>query len=158
MARRKVIVTLKDLDLINIVKSSISKREVEEKLKLKGALYGKDFINGFIDRLKLDISHFSGRWKIPNQDDRYPIEGRLVKGVFRGNSALKKRLIKLKLLEAKCYCCGLKEWMNKPAPLELDHINGDPLDNRLFNLRILCANCHFQTPTSNGKNIKKKVK
>ena len=29
----------------------------------------------------------------------------------------------------------------------LDHINGDNTDNRIENLKILCPNCHSQTPT-----------
>lgn len=156
MPRRKVIRTLSDSQLITIVKQSISKRDVEDKLKAEGALYSKEFINSFIERLNLDISHFSGRWKTPNQDERYPIESRLVKGKFRGNCSLKNRLFKLNILSRNCSCCGLTEWMGQPAPLELDHINGDPYDNRLFNLRILCPNCHAQTPTANGKNIKKR--
>ncbi|MEO5692127.1 MAG: HNH endonuclease signature motif containing protein [Usitatibacter sp.] len=38
--------------------------------------------------------------------------------------------------------------------LELDHIDGDHLNNALCNLRLLCANCHAQTPTYRGRNAK----
>jgi heterodisulfide reductase subunit B len=58
------------------------------------------------------------------------------------------------LKEHKCECCGIIEWNGKPAPIELDHINGNRRDNSLDNLRVLCPNCHAQTDTYRGKNKK----
>ena len=51
-----------------------------------------------------------------------------------------------------CSCCGIKsnDWQGKPIVIELDHINGVTNDSRLDNLRMLCPNCHSQTP--NYKN------
>ena len=56
--------------------------------------------------------------------------------------------------------CELTEWREQLITLELDHINGDNKDNSLDNLRLLCPNCHSQTPTYRGRNKntgKKKV-
>jgi len=51
-----------------------------------------------------------------------------------------------------CEECGRHTWQKQDIPLDLDHINGDPFDNRLQNLRLLCLNCHGLTPTFKGKN------
>lgn len=68
---------------------------------------------------------------------------------------LRIKLLRYELRTAACEICGLTEWMGKSgdeAPLQVDHINGINDDNRLENLRILCANCHAQTDTFCGKN------
>lgn len=59
---------------------------------------------------------------------------------------LKLRLIKEGLKEAKCEICGHSE------SIELHHINGNPTDNRLENLQILCPNCHAKTDNYRVKN------
>ena len=43
----------------------------------------------------------------------------------------------------------------KPLTLQLDHIDGNPINNNLENLRFLCPNCHSQTDTFAGKNPSK---
>ena len=44
--------------------------------------------------------------------------------------------------------------MNSKLTLQLDHINGINNDNRKENLRFLCPNCHSQTDTFAGRNLK----
>jgi hypothetical protein len=62
----------------------------------------------------------------------------------------KKYLIELH--NGKCQICGISEWCGQPVPLVLDHISGNPYDNSLINLRVICHNCNAQTPTFAGRN------
>ena len=76
----------------------------------------------------------------------------LVKNSSFSRCQLKARLIRDNILEYKCAVCNnTGEWLGKQLSLELDHINGIHNDNRLINLRILCPNCHSQTPTFRKK-------
>lgn len=71
-------------------------------------------------------------------------------------SKLKYRLYKEGLKQPKCEECGLEGiWNNKPLTMHLDHRDGISSNHKLENLRILCPNCHSQTNTYCGKNLKK---
>jgi len=69
--------------------------------------------------------------------------------------AIKWRLIQARGHKCEIEKCGITEWCGKPAPLQIDHIDGNPTNNDLLNLRLICANCHAQTDTFCGKNIGK---
>ena len=51
-----------------------------------------------------------------------------------------------------CECCGISKWQEKPISLQVDHIDGNPHNDKLQNLRLLRPNCHSQTDTFAGKN------
>lgn len=65
---------------------------------------------------------------------------------------LKNLLIKFGFKQHLCECCKLKEWNNKPIPLELHHKDGNKYNNTLSNLVLLCPNCHAQTDSYRAKN------
>ncbi len=85
---------------------------------------------------------------------RTPLVDVLVAGRPFNNGVLKRRLLAEGLLEDRCQKCGLgPTWQGQRISLQLDHMNGDRQDNRLENLRILCPNCHSQTPTFGSKKL-----
>lgn len=55
-------------------------------------------------------------------------------------------------VENKCAICGISEWLGKPLPFILDHINGDSSNNTKQNLRLICSNCDSQTDFYKGRN------
>lgn len=150
--------TYTDKQLEEAVKTSTSWREVLTKLNLKEAGGNYKSTKLVCKRLNLDTSGILGQgWRKGSTNPVKP--GRSFKEIlvkdstYSNTGALKRRLIQAGLLEAKCLCCQNNEWLSKPIPLELDHINGISDDHRIGNLRLLCPNCHSQTPTYRGKNI-----
>ena len=115
------------------------------------------------DRFKklynVDTSHFTGQGHMKGKSNNFrtiPLNELLVKNYEYSSNKLRKRLISEGIKEHKCECCGLKEWLNEPIPLELDHVDGDHYNNTIENLKILCPNCHAKTPTYRGKNKRNK--
>ena len=140
-----------------LVVSSSTWAELIRKLGLTHSGGNHRYIKQRVNTLGISTEHFRGQgWakglsgkaysKVPDEE------------VFKKNSTyhpsrLRERLVQLGW-EYKCSVCGIGEWQSKSITLHVDHINGDSSDHRLENLRFLCPNCHSQTRTYAGKNIK----
>lgn len=81
-----------------------------------------------------------------------PLTDILALGRRRNRYHVKQRLLEAGLKKARCERCGLTEWRGQPIGLELHHVNGDALDNRLQYLQLLCPNCHSQTENFGIRN------
>lgn len=140
-----------------LVKESSSYVEIMKKLgyKCKGGNANKR-LKKKVEEYNIDTSHFKGKAHGTSNNIKYSLKDILIKNsTYSNNYSLKKRLLKEKILQYKCYICGISEWLGKKLSLQLDHINGVNNDNRIENLRLLCPNCHSQTETFSGKNVKK---
>jgi len=141
------------------VKKSSSIRKVLILLGLKPAGGNYSQINKYIRVFQIKTDHFKGRgWSKGlslNVGPRIPIEKILVEKSNFQSYKLKKRLLQAGLKKAMCEECG---WSKRASdgrqPLEVHHVNGDPRDNRIGNLKILCPNCHSLKPNYRGKNKK----
>ena len=148
-------------NLEKIVKDSLSKAQVLYKLEIKAAGGNYKTLDKYILLYNIDTSHFTG--KVWNQKERYRPFGKVANledilvenSLYSSSTSLRKKLLKEGLKIHKCESCNLSKWLEKLIPLELDHINGINNDNRIENLRLLCPNCHAQTDTYRGKNIRR---
>lgn len=85
----------------------------------------------------------------------------LIKDRYLGTT-LRKYILIFEILEYSCNnnLCPLygtvdPTWAGEELTLDLDHEDGNNKNNTLPNLRFLCPNCHSQTKTYKGRNIKR---
>lgn len=101
--------------------------------------------------LGLDMSHFTrsnAGMRMPSRKKPEEILVRLPPGSRRTTRPLLHRALQDEGVEYKCEGCGnTGEWLGSPLLLDIDHRDGDWLNNLIENLRYLCPNCHAQTPT-----------
>lgn len=142
-------------DVKEAAKISKSIAGVLRELGLRPVGGNYNTINKIIKENNVDISHFTGQgWNVGLQFK--PMKHFTDKEVFVQDSnykcswRLRERLLKYRD-SRKCDNCGHSIWLGNPIPLEVHHINGNNLDNRLENLQVLCPNCHALTENFRGK-------
>lgn len=136
-------------ELKEIVKNANSKADICRALELqpKGGNYA------IINRLLKENDIIWDKEYTPwNKDKSYKYKKYSLSEILVENSPMKStfklklRLFKENIKEPKCEICGYTD------SVELHHINGNPLDNRIENLQILCPNCHSKTNNFRIKN------
>lgn len=158
-------------EFISVWYSSKTKSDMLRKLGIPIAGGNLNTITRTAHVLGLTTDHLDRAWpvrienparKIASSSTAFTKESflnTLAKNNYIANThKIKLNLYRFEIKEAKCEDCDLIEWRGKPAPLALDHIDGDRSNNSLENLRILCYNCHGQTDTFSGKKNRDEAK
>lgn len=118
------------------------------------------YITKAVKELGLDTSHFLGlrtNCGIRHKSGTYLRFEQVLVYDRRGGSRESARVLRRAMLASgmteNCAECGCgPSWNSKPLRLQIDHKNGDPLDNRPGNPRFACPNCHSQTSTYGSRN------
>jgi hypothetical protein len=106
----------------------------------------------------IPYEHFTGQGhrrgrRSPQRKSAAEILCRLEPGAPRARTTMLRRALTESGVPGVCAECGIGEtWRGRRLVLEVDHVNGDRLDNRLENLRFLCPSCHSQTPTFGNRS------
>ncbi|MFY1586467.1 hypothetical protein ACN267_18420 [Micromonospora sp. WMMD734] len=144
-----------------LAEAAAQSRSVADVMRVLGVRFSGGshaHISRQLNRLGIDTSHFtrrtggsgrpSGR-RTPSVQVLRPLPA----GSRRVPGARLKAALRDIGVPDECEGCGTGPvWQARPLTLHVDHLTGDFLDNRPPNLRLLCPNCHSQTPTYAGRH------
>ncbi|WP_099021215.1 HNH endonuclease signature motif containing protein [Mycolicibacterium palauense] len=145
--------TYTDAQVADAVASCTSMSDVLRRLGIKVAGGSHFHMRNRVVRMGLDTSHFRNTTAGRGTSNRRKAATEILVVRPEGSNREDVKRLRRALSEigrpAVCELCGLDDsWMGLPIVLEIDHIDGNPLDNRAENLRFLCPNCHSQCDTN----------
>lgn len=156
---RSKLYQISDVDFLDMVVSSRNYSELFSKCNMDQRGSNRKTIIRRMEGMGIDYSHLKSNLGKTFEWRRYSLKDAMDK-VFVCPSKIKtgtvkKLLLRHRLLPYKCKCGIENEWRGIEISLQLEHKNGNHLDNRVENLEFLCPNCHSQTKTFAGKSAYK---
>jgi rubrerythrin len=136
-------------EILGWITSNQSKAFMCKELKCKPVT-----LNNWLDKMGYDYKGNQGGKNI-KKDPKRKTALEYMKSTHVKSYKLKAKLLEDGLKEYICESCEGTEWVGKPIPLELHHVDGNHYNNELDNLELLCPNCHALTENYRGKNIVK---
>lgn len=143
---RKDILDRKE-EILNWIKANKSKAFICKELSCK-----PDTLNSYLKKMGIEYHGNKSGKGIPRNNLYIPASNYLYKGSLIQSYKLKNKLLKEGIKKNLCESCRMAKWLGEPIPLELHHKDGDPFNNELDNLSILCPNCHAFTDNYRSKN------
>jgi hypothetical protein len=149
---------LDETELRAAVAESESLAGVMRRLGLPDNSTSRRTVKKYAATYGLTAAHFTGQGHYRgqpsyNRKSADDILRRLEPGASRTRRTQLHRALQEKGMPYVCeQCCTGDLWQGQRLVLEIDHINGDRLDNRIENLRYLCPSCHSQTRTFAGRD------
>lgn len=140
--------------LRDMAKQSASMTDLIEKLNVTTSSRASIAVQ--LEEHGIDISHFYRRRHLQNATHSATknLNDILSNKIPCKTTWLKSILFKTGLKNRFCEKCKRREYLGEEIPLELNHKDGDKLNNQLENLEVLCANCHSLTTSFAGRNKK----
>ncbi len=144
-------------ELATAVEASTSVAGVIAALGRSNSGTARALVKRSIEAHGLSTDHFTGQGhyrgtRSPNRKPAAEILVRLAPGCPRTKTILLRRALDDLGVPHVCDECGIGDtWQGRRLVLEIDHVNGDRLDNRQENLRYLCPSCHSQTGTFSNR-------